>query len=52
MFSHPSLTSIQAILILAQHEHDLPLEHTASNKSAAYPRNVFVGLYRLELLRQ
>jgi hypothetical protein len=51
-FSHISLTSVQAILILAQHEHDFPLKHIVPHQPAADAGDVLVGLDLLELLCQ
>lgn len=45
-----SLTSVQAVLIFAQHEHYLPLEDAAAHQSTADSGNVLVGLDLLELL--
>lgn len=42
------LTSVEFALI-ANHEHDLPLEYIAVHQPAAYPRYVLIGLHLLQL---
>lgn len=44
-----SLTSIQAVLLLIEHDHDLPLEDIAALQATTYARDVFVRLHLLEL---
>jgi len=52
LLSHISLTSVQTVLVFAQHEHDFPLEYIAPHQTTADSGNVLVGLDLLELLCQ